>query len=125
MTRHTSASIKKDTKTKNNVSFCDKLILTASMNIILKCDKKKVNIVIKSQLFCMCRVFSTKSVQNLKSFWCSSQIRFVFALFHSLLTRATFLVASGIIFPLPYHLKSFHFSIILKVKHPPHLFHWV
>ena len=36
--------------------------------------------------FFVCRVFSTKSVQNLKSFWRTSQIRFILALLYSLLT---------------------------------------
>ena len=40
--------------------------------------------------FFQCRVFSTKSVQNLKSFCRSSQICFVFAFFHSLRTELHF-----------------------------------
>jgi hypothetical protein len=41
---------------------------------------------IKRQFFSMSRIFTMKSVQNLKSFWRSSQNHFVFALFSSLYT---------------------------------------
>ena len=40
--------------------------------------------------FFLCHVFSTKSVQNLKSFWRTSQIRFICALLCSLLTELHF-----------------------------------
>ena len=40
--------------------------------------------------FFVCRVFSTKSVQNLKSFWRTSEIRFICALLYSLLTELHF-----------------------------------
>ena len=40
--------------------------------------------------FYLCRVFSTKSVQNLNFFWRTIKIRFVLALFYSLLTELHF-----------------------------------
>ena len=46
---------------------------------------QKQKIYIKGKFFFnICRVFAMKSVQNLKSFWCSSQNYFVLALFCSL-----------------------------------------